>query len=790
MSIRVWSGLKAVVACVAMTLVAGCGGGGGSEPAPPDPGLPLMVDGLGRQVPEADFGHGDPFAAGAEGIAFDAGPIANAQVTLADSGGSTRTATTDAAGYYRIDIKNLQLPFLVKVKRADGSEWFSAGANSAITRGFVPININGLTDKVIGYVAEARSLGGGAASAVPAAVLSPPGAVLDPAKAKLRAALAVPLAGASLNPANYDPMALPVRPASLEPHASFLQSLKITKNAQGRTSVVALAAGGASALPAGASGAIESPYAVAVDGSGNLYLAEMNRGVIWKLMPDGKSSVLAGSSKSGFSDGAGSAAAFSGSIRLAADAAGNVYVADYGNHAIRKIDPSGMVTTLAGGVEGFADGTGASARFHAPTAVAVDAAGNVYVADYFNYAVRKISPPGAVTTVAGRRPGQDPCCDLAPDGVAVDGAGTVHVAFRSGVRRITPDGTVSDVFFPSGEASRWFTPRAIAADAGGTVYVTDVYTNRIHRITPGGAVSDLAAGGTAHSAIAVDAAGNLYVTDLYRNLVRKVTPAGAVSTVAGQRNGLLDGPGPAAVFDRPRGVAVDADGSIVVVDTGNDAIRRISRAGAVTTLAGGTTGGFADGTGAAARFNAPTGIAMDRSGKVFVADRNNNVIRKVTAAGVVTTFAGSGEAGFSNGAGTAASFSFPSHVVVDGDGNVYVSDAGNASVRKITAAGVVSTLAGSGRITSSGQLAAQGFDSLGNIAVDAQGTVYVQAYCGVLRPSPCTVTVAADGTIGRGAWPSPQSGASWIAEGGIGIQADGSLVVADEGDSTISIVLP
>ncbi len=237
MSIRVCSGLKAFVVCVVVVMVAGCGGGGGGGPGPvpPDTGLPLMVDGLGRQVPEADFGHGDAFAAGAEGFAYDAGPIANAQVTLADSGGSTRTATTDASGYYRIDIKNLQLPFLVKVKRADGTEWFSAGANSAITRGFVPININGLTDKTIGYVAEARGLAGGAASSVAPAALSPPQTVLAAAKRRLRAGLTVLLINAGLDPASYDPFTTPL--SALQQHAAFLGGLTMGKNATGRTFV-------------------------------------------------------------------------------------------------------------------------------------------------------------------------------------------------------------------------------------------------------------------------------------------------------------------------------------------------------------------------------------------------------------------------------------------------------------------------------------------------------------------------------------------------------------------------
>jgi len=259
-------------------------------------------------------------------------------------------------------------------------------------------------------------------------------------------------------------------------------------------------------------------------------------------------------------------AAFSTPEGVAVDAAGNVYVADTINETIRQITPAGVVSTLAGlaGVGGSADGTGSAARFSGPFGVAADAAGNVYVADTFNQTIRKVTPAGVVTTLAGQ-------------------AGSAG----------STDGT--------GSAARFSTPRRVAADAVGNVYVAEL-----------------------------------------NHVIRKITPAGVVSTLAGLAGavGSADGTGSAARFADPQGVAVDAADNVYVADTANNTIRKITPAGVVTTLAGlAGTSGSTDGTGTAARFTSPRGVAVDAAGKVYVADRNNGAIRKITPAGVVTTVA-------------------------------------------------------------------------------------------------------------------------------------------------------
>jgi streptogramin lyase len=322
----------------------------------------------------------------------------------------------------------------------------------------------------------------------------------------------------------------------------------------------------------------------------------------------------------GSADGTGAAARFNNPNGVATDVSGNVYVVDSSNHTIRKIAPAGVVTTLAGKSFG-ADGTGAEASFYGPRGVATDAGGNVYVADQYNHTIRKITPAGVVTTLAGT-------------------AGTYGSA----------DGT--------GAAARFNSPLGVATDAG----------------------------------------GNVYVADQYNHTIRKITPAGVVTTLAGtaEVTGSADGTGAAARFNRPYGVATDASGNVYVGDRFNYTIRKITPAGVVTTLAGtaGTSGG-ADGTGAAARFNSPLGVATDVSGNVYVADQGNQAIRKITPAGVVTTLAGTaGTYGSADGTGAAASFYQPRGVATDTSGNVYVTDTLNSTIRKITPAGVVTTLVG------------------------------------------------------------------------------------------------
>jgi hypothetical protein len=213
--------------------------------------------------------------------------------------------------------------------------------------------------------------------------------------------------------------------------------------------------------------------------------------------------------------------------------------------------------------------------------------------------------------------------------------------------------------------------------------------------------------------VAVDGDGNIIIADWGNHRVRKLTPDGTVSTLAGSGSaGFADGAGAAAQFNYPIGVAVDGEGSIIITDMGNQCVRKITPDGTVSTLAGSGSAGFADGTGAAAQFNGPYGLAVDGEGSIIITDFNNQRVRKITPDGTVSTLAGSGSKGFADGAGAAAQFNCPFGVAVDGEGNIIIADASNQRVRKITPDGTVSTLfAGS-----------CGFRG---VAIDADGCVVV-----------------------------------------------------------------
>lgn len=282
-------------------------------------------------------------------------------------------------------------------------------------------------------------------------------------------------------------------------------------------------------------------------------------------------------------------------------------------------------------------------------------------------------------------------------------------------------------------------PMGIAIDTEGTIFVVDSANYIIRKITSAGVVSTFAGSGIGGFAdgiasvaqfngidgLAVDTAGNVYVADTNNHRIRKISAAGVVSTLAGSTQGYANGIGTAARFNNPSGVAVDAAGNVFVTDTFNYRIRKITPAGVVSTLAGSGIAGFANGLGTAAQFNKTYGIAVNDTGSIFVADALNHRVRKITASGVVTTFAGS-VYGYANGNGIAAKFSYPYGITVDATDNVYVTDAEDNRIRKITIVGMVSTLAGSGigGFADGIGTTAQFINPCG-VTVDAVGSVFI-----------------------------------------------------------------
>src|SRR5438552_3132366 len=534
---------------------------------------------------------------------------------------------------------------------------------------------------------------------------------------------------------------------------------------------------------------LDHPYDVAVDASGNIYIPDAFNYVIRKLTPSGEMTVLAGTIGSyGGADGSGSAARFHSPEGIAVDRSGNVYVADSGNHAIRKITPTGVVTTFAGslGNSGSSDGAGSAARFQHPDGVTVDMAGNVYVADSYNDTIRKITSQGVVSTLAGSA-GVEGTADgngsaarfNDPERLAVDVAGNIYVAdaLNDAIRKVTPSGQVTTVAGNKGvegsadgrgSAAQFHWPRDVAVDASGVLYVADQFNATIRKITPAGDVTTLAGkagaagsvGGVGAAArfndpwgLDVDLLGNVYVADSENNAIREISPQGLVTTLGSLavREGSADGFGTNARFHSPHGIAVDRLGNVFVADLLNHTIRKIASTGEVTTFAG-TAGvsGDADGVGAAARFDGPTAIAIDASGNLFVVDEFNYTIRKITPSAEVTTYAGfPGARGSADGPRASARFNFPEGIAVDTLGNIYVADTDNETIRMISASGNVTTLAGSTglRGTADGFRSAARFDNPEGLAVDSAGNVHVAD-----EPNGSSRKIAASGDVSTFSW--------------------------------------
>lgn len=538
---------------------------------------------------------------------------------------------------------------------------------------------------------------------------------------------------------------------------------------------------------------------------------------------------LAGTSP-GSADGTGGAARFNGPNATVVDGAGNLFVADTGNHTIRKITPGGVVTTFAGlgGVSGISDGTGTAARFNGPAALAIDSAGNFFVTDSGNNTVRKITPSGVVTTFAGQ-PGVAGSADgpaasatfFGPNGIVINSSGTIYVADQTNntIRTISPGGMVSTLAGSpgiggsadgTGSAAQFSAPTGLALDSGGNIYVADNVNNKIRTVTPGGAVSTLAgtgAGGFANgpantavfsqpNGVAVDGSGNVFVADSNNSVIREIS-GGVVTTFAGAGGaGNNDGPAATAHFDLPTGITVTPSGNFYVADSNNSTIRVISSSAVVSTLAGSPAAGTTDGTGSAALFDFPQGIALDASGNAYVADTNAETIRKITPAGVVTTIAGTPYVfGNTDGTGSTATFAGPRQIASDSGGNIFVPNTLAHTIRQITPSGLVSTIAGAPFVpgSSDGTGPTARFRQPRGMAVDPSGNLYVADSNNntIRKITPANVVTTLAGSPGQfGTANGVGSAARFAAPRGIAIDSQGNLFVADMGSGAIRKVTP
>ena len=477
------------------------------------------------------------------------------------------------------------------------------------------------------------------------------------------------------------------------------------------------------------------PKGVAVDGLGNLYIADTGNHRIRRVDPSGVITTVAGTGEPGFTLERGSATAtqLSSPSGVAVDRSGNLYIADTGNHLVRRVDPSGIITTIVGTSEsGYSgdDGLGIQAQLDSPSGVAVDHAGNLYIADTGNHGIRRVDSTGVITTVAGtgeqdfvkdNGPAVDAWLD-SPSGVAVDHVGNLYIADTGNhrIRRVDASGTISTVagtgegiYLYGGEGgpaveADLLHPGGVAVDSAGNLYIADTGNHGIRRVDPSGTITTIAGtgeggysgdGGLAVKAkiwrpsdVAVDELGNLYIADTWNHRIRRVDNSGTISTVAGTGEAgftVESGPATAAQLDSPSGVAVGGDGNLYIADHDNHRISQVDlSAETMTPIAGNLLQGYSGDSGPAveARLRLPSGVAVDGEGIVYVADTWNSRIRQVDAHGSIATIAGTGVRGGTGDGGPAekARLHLPSGLAMDGAGNVYIADVRNHRIRILT----------------------------------------------------------------------------------------------------------
>jgi trimeric autotransporter adhesin len=559
-----------------------------------------------------------------------------------------------------------------------------------------------------------------------------------------------------------------------------------------------------------ASAQLNMPWGIALDSAGNLYIADSGNNRVRKVSNGVITTV----------SGGGVGATLSNPTGVAVDASGNVYIADSSNNVVRKVSGGVTVTVAGTGTPGgLGDGGPAtSAQLNTPRDVAVDTVGNLYIADYGNDAVVKVSSSGILTTVFSQQ-------GLGPLGVAVDGAGNLFFAAFgfSAVGEITTGGVLSQI---AGNGTPGYTgdgsaaPNAelngvadVAVDANGNVYIADYY-NRVIREVTAGIITTAAGGpfgyvgdhGTATSALLFNATstaagpgGAVYIADSYHHLVRKVVN-GVITTVAG--TGLQgytgdNGAATSATLNVPWGLALDAAGNLYIADSGNNAIRKVS-GGVITTIAGNGTASFSGDAGAAASatLSEPLGIALDAAGNLYIADFGNNRVRMISG-GTITTVAGNGSATFAGDSGlaTSASLAGPEDVSVDPGGNLYIADRGNNRIREVTG-GTISTVAGNGTASfggDNGPATSAQLNGPSGVALDAAGNLIIADTANnVIRlvTSGTITTIAGNGIASYSGDNGPAAGAGLDAPIGVATDSLGRIFVADSANNLIRVLSP
>lgn len=604
----------------------------------------------------------------------------------------------------------------------------------------------------------------------------------------------------------YDPKDLEILPNGDLYETSFTTVLKITP------------AGGVSIFSGqsrvddesgteGYSAGFSIPCGIVADNAGNFYVADDRTDIIRKITPDGYVTNLAGGGAQGFADGQGDAARFNRIIGLAIDKLGNIYVVDNSNHCIRKVTPGGNVTTFAGtGVRGQQDGPAATATFSGPSGITIDAAGNLYVVDYGDEKIRKITPAGMVSTLAGS--GDAGSADgigsqasfYLLGGITTDAAGNVYVCDggNNKIRKITPAGVVSTYAGSSEQGN---------ADGYATVGPNDISTVNIPVTVISNPVFE-----PMSPLLGADANCQAALPD-YTKLA-KVSPcadklkiiqspaAGTVVNAALPVNVTLtatDGFGGKGTTSfnvsvsatpvitpnqQPIVLTLDATGKyqvklsdVATVSTCNNPVSTITPSSFGCTDVGDQTVTVEAHNPSPAEFNYPVGMVYDASGNLYVVDRNNHAVRKITPDGIASTLAGTGNEGHSNGKGTAASFGDINAITIDSHGNLYVTDYKYADIRKITPDGTVTTFVGN--------------IACNQMVMDKQDNMFVTTIHACLKKiTPDGMIYDFAGIEAIGYLDGTGTSARFSFIDGITIDGSGNLYVLDYGNYKIRMITP
>lgn len=579
---------------------------------------------------------------------------------------------------------------------------------------------------------------------------------------------------------------------------------------------------------------IGQPSRTMVDGQGNVYFTSGN--AVFKIV-GGNLTVIAGNSRAGFSGDGGSAlqAQLNAPQGMALDKGGNLYICDSKNNRVRVVNSSGLITTFAGtggtspgGANTFNDGGLAiNGLLRLPSGVAVDSNGNVYIADTGDNLIRKVTTDGIIHSVVGDSyPGflgdtfAATGAELhTPEDVTVDASANIYIAdsANAAIRLVTAstgiittiagNQTVGDTgdTGPATSAAL-IAPYAVVVDSSGNVYFAQNGDSKIRKVDTKANINTIVGTGTAGfsgdgsaatkatlnfpTGLAVDSSGNLYIADSLNNRIRKVSGSN-IATIAG--NGVLSysgdgGPASSAQLNTPQAVAADSAGNFYIADTFNNVVRKVSVNGTITTIAGNGTAGFGGDGGSAtsAQLNGPQGIAVDSAGlNVYVSDTQNARVRKISG-GTISTVAGNGTPGFGgdNGAATAAQLNVPIGLALDASGNLYIADFTNNRVRKVSG-GTITTVAGNGNQGYSGDGGSPNnaqLDSPVAVAVDSSGNLYIADTANnVVREvsSGIIMTVAGNGQPGFSGDSGPATAATVGSPSGLAVDSSGSLYISD-----------